>query len=59
MQRGGFREHVCPFEEDHELKHQMGIHRLFEYLLGLLGRIELDQASLINPLFTLHLHCKT
>ncbi|KAL5252228.1 hypothetical protein ACHWQZ_G015123 [Mnemiopsis leidyi] len=25
LKRGGFRDNVCPFEEDHELKHRMGI----------------------------------
>ncbi|XP_063678543.1 glutamate receptor 1-like [Bolinopsis microptera] len=25
MKRGGFRDHLCPFNEDHDLKHRMGI----------------------------------
>ena len=24
LKRGGFRDYVCPFKEDHELKHEMG-----------------------------------
>ena len=24
LTRGGFRDYLCPFKEDHELKHEMG-----------------------------------
>ena len=32
LKRGGFRDYVCPFKEDHELKHEMGKSALISFI---------------------------